>query len=77
MDTEKQTNSRLIVFFFIGTILFNYPILSLFSDEKKEIFGIPLLFAFVFITWAVLIGLTFITVRTHRKHDSHHSDQVS
>ena len=78
MDTEKQKNSRLIVFFFVGTILFNYPILSLFSDEKKEIFGIPLLFAFVFITWAVLIGLTFITVRIHRnKQDSHHSDQVS
>ena len=77
MDTEKQTNSRLIVFFFIGTILFNYPILSLFSDEKEEIFGIPLLFAFVFITWAVLICLTFITVRTHGKQDSHHSNQVS
>jgi len=76
MDTEKQKNSRLIVFFFVGTILFNYPILSLFSDEKKEIFGIPLLFAFVFITWAVLIGLTFITVRIHRKQDSHHSNQV-
>ena len=76
MAFETQKRSRLITFFFIGAILLNYPVLSLFSDEKKEIFGIPLLYAYVFTTWALLIGLTFITVMTHRKHDSHHSDKV-
>ena len=75
MISETQ-RSRLIVFFFIGNILFNYPVLSLFSDEKKEIFGIPLLYTYVFATWALLIGLTFITVMTHQKHDSHPSDKV-
>ena len=74
--TSETQRSRLIVFFFIGNILFNYPVLSLFSDGKKEIFGIPLLYAFVFATWALLIGLTFITVMTHRKQDSHPSDKV-
>jgi len=72
---EKQ-KSRLIVFFFIGSILFNYPVLSLFSDAKKEIFGIPLFYAYVFAIWALLIGLTFITVSVHRKQDPHHSDKV-
>jgi hypothetical protein len=76
MASKTQKRSRLIVFFFIGGILLNYPVLSLFSDEKKEIFGIPLLYAFVFATWALLIGLTFITVMTHRKQDSHPSDKV-
>jgi hypothetical protein len=76
MASEIQKRSRLIIFFVIGTVLFNYPILSLFSDEKKEIFGIPLLFAFVFSTWAVLICLTFITVNIRRKQDSHHSNQM-
>ena len=76
MASKTQKRSRLIVFFFIGVILLNYPVLSLFSDEKKEIFGIPLLYAFVFATWALLIGLTFITVMTHRKQDSHPSDKV-
>ena len=75
MASETQ-RSRLIVFFFIGAILLNYPVLSIFSDGKKEIFGIPLLYAYVFTTWALLIGLTFITVMTHRKQDSHHSDKV-
>ena len=74
--TSEMQRSRLVVFFFIGNILFNYPVLSLFSDEKKEIFGIPLFYAYVFTTWALLIGLTFITVMTHRKEDSLHSDKV-
>ena len=72
---EKQ-KSRLIVFFFLGTILFNYPVLYLFSDEKKEIFGIPLLYAYVFAIWALLIGLTLISVMVHREQDSNHSDKV-
>jgi len=76
MASETQKRSRLIVFFFIGNILFNYPVLSLFSDEKKEIFGIPLLYAYVFAIWALLIGLTFITILTLRKQDSHHPDKV-
>jgi hypothetical protein len=75
--TSETQRSRLIVFFFIGNILFNYPVLSLFSDGKKEFFGIPLFYAYVFATWALLIGLTFITVTIHRKQDSHHSDKVS
>jgi hypothetical protein len=77
MVHETQKSSWMIVFFFVGTILFNYPILSLFSDEKKEIFGIPVLFAFVFTTWAALICLTFITVNIRRKQDSPHTDQES
>jgi len=76
MASETQKRSRLIIFFFIGVILLNYPVLSIFSDEKKEIFGIPLLYAYVFTTWALLIGLTFITVLTHRKQESHHRDKV-
>ncbi len=68
--TEKQKNARLIVFFFVGVILFNYPIISLFSNKEEEIFGIPLLYAFVFVTWAVLIFLTAYTVGFQRKKRS-------
>ncbi len=71
-----QNRSRLIVLFFIGVILFNYPVLSLFSDAKKEIFGIPLLYAYVFTTWALLIILTFITVRPHHRQYSSSSGKV-
>ena len=74
--TSEMQRSRLFVFFFIGSIFFNYPVLSLFSDDKKEILGIPLLYAYVFTIWALLIGLTFITVMNHRKYGSHHRDKV-
>lgn len=76
MASETQKRSRLIVFFFIGVILLNYPVLSLFSDAKQSFLGIPLLYAYVFTIWALFIALTFITVRTHRKQDSHHSGKT-
>ena len=68
IETERQKNARLVVLFFIGVILFNYPILSLFSDKEKEIFGVPLLYIFIFVTWAALIFLTaWTTCRQDRK----------
>jgi TRAP-type C4-dicarboxylate transport system permease small subunit len=76
MVFEMQKRPTLIVLFFIGVILFNYPVLSLFSDAKQEIFGIPLLYAYVFTAWALLIILTFITVRTHRRQYSSSSGKV-
>jgi hypothetical protein len=32
-------------------VLFNYPLLSIF-DRPSEVFGIPLIFAYVFFAWA-------------------------
>ena len=72
MVPETQKKSRLLVFFFIGVILLNYPVLSLFSDAKRTVLDIPLLYVYVFAIWALLIALTFMTVKTHRKRDSHH-----
>jgi hypothetical protein len=76
MVPEKKRRSRLSVLFFVGGVLFNYPILSLFSNDSKEIFGIPLLFAYVFTTWALLIGLTFMTGLSRDGHDSSSADRV-
>jgi hypothetical protein len=70
VDTEKQKNARLIIFFFVGVLLFNYPILSLFSDKEGEIFGIPILYAFVFSTWAVFIILTAFNIGFPRRKAS-------
>lgn len=73
MSSEIQKRSRLSVLFFIGGVLFNYPVLSLFSDESREILGIPLLFAYVFSIWGLLIGLTFMTVMDRRRQESNSS----
>jgi hypothetical protein len=50
------TGERLIAVFLLGSLLFNYPILDLFNSDA-EVFGIPLLFAYIFAAWALLIGL--------------------
>lgn len=52
---------RLVALFLLGCLLFNYPLLSLFTGHK-EIFGIPLLYAYLFMAWALLIGLMMLVV---------------
>jgi acetyl-CoA carboxylase carboxyltransferase component len=39
----------------VGTLLFNYPILALFN-VPGTVFGVPVLYAYVFIAWAGLIA---------------------
>jgi hypothetical protein len=52
---------RLIALFLLGALLLNYPLVSLFAGSS-EIFGIPLLYAYVFFVWALLIALAAFIV---------------
>ena len=47
---------RLVALFLLGLLLLNYPLLDLFA-KPGEVLGIPLLYAYVFAVWALLIGL--------------------
>ena len=47
---------RLIALFLLGWLAFNYPLLSLFNGTSTW-FGIPRLYAYLFVTWLVFIGL--------------------
>jgi hypothetical protein len=38
-----------------GMLLFNYPILALFN-VPSTLFGVPVLYAYVFIAWGALIA---------------------
>jgi hypothetical protein len=40
----------------LGMVLFNYPILALFN-VPGVLFGVPVLYAYIFIAWAALICL--------------------
>jgi hypothetical protein len=63
MKRTDKTGQWLIAIFAMGAILLNYPILSLFT-RSAELGGIPLLYAYVFVVWALLIGLmTFVVER--------------
>jgi hypothetical protein len=52
---------RLVALFLLGCLLLNYPLLYLFSGSG-EIFGIPLVYTYVFAVWALLIGLMAFVV---------------
>lgn len=52
---------RLAALFLLGFLLLNYPLLGLFASPVR-ILGIPVLYAYVFIVWAVLIGLMVLAI---------------
>ena len=52
---------RLVALFLLGSLLLNYPLLNLFAGGES-ILGIPVLYAFVFTAWAVLIALMALVV---------------
>ncbi len=53
---------RLIALFLLGNILFNYPLLSLFSHEGT-MGGIPILYVYIFTAWLALIGVMAIITK--------------
>jgi hypothetical protein len=56
MDRRDAKGQRMIALFILGCLLFNYPLLSLFN-LTAEVFGVPLLYAYIFAAWALLVAL--------------------
>lgn len=56
MPRRTLAGQRLAALFMLGWLLFNYPLLALFNDAGTW-FGVPLLYAYLFIAWALFIGL--------------------
>ena len=55
MGEFEAKGQRLIGLCLLGFVLFNYPILALFN-LPATVFGIPVLYAWIFFAWAVLIA---------------------
>jgi len=56
MSELESKSQRFVALCMLGMVLFNYPILALFN-VPGTLFGVPTLYAYVFIAWAALIGL--------------------
>jgi hypothetical protein len=56
---------RLVALFLLGGLLFNYPLLAVFNIAG-EAFGIPALYAYIFLSWALMIGLLAIVIERSR-----------
>ena len=56
MSDPRSRSERFVALCMLGIVLFNYPILALFN-VPGTLFGVPLLYAYIFIAWIGLIGL--------------------
>ena len=56
MKTQGARAARLAFLFILGVLLFNYPLLALFNVQGS-VLGVPVLYAYIFLAWGVLIGL--------------------
>ena len=59
---HRRKGERLVALALLGFLLFNYPLLSLFSTDDTVV-GVPLLYAYLFVSWGLLIGLMALVVR--------------
>jgi hypothetical protein len=59
---DEQLNGRLAAVAVFGFLLFVPPLIAQF-DRASLVLGVPLLWAYVFVAWASLIGLIAAIVR--------------
>lgn len=56
MKRSDATGQRLVAISLLGCVLLNYPILSLYG-RPAVVAGVPLLYAYIFGAWILLIAL--------------------
>jgi hypothetical protein len=64
MTRDSKTNKRLVALFLLGCVLLNFPILSLVNLDIL-VFGLPLMYVYIFGIWCLLIGLTALATLFH------------
>jgi hypothetical protein len=54
-------SERLVALFILGVLLFSPPFLLIF-DNSATVMGIPVLYLYLFVAWAALIGLLALAI---------------
>lgn len=67
MTPENKKNKRLVALFLFGIVLLNYPILSLLN-LNITVFGLPLVYVYIFGIWSLLIFLSALVMRRPKEH---------
>ncbi len=70
MTRPGITADRMRGLFLLGFLLFNPPLLTIF-DLDVFVFGLPVLFVYLFVGWAALIALIALTVESAAKRGLH------
>jgi uncharacterized membrane protein HdeD (DUF308 family) len=61
MQKSSRRGQRLAGLFLLGCLFFSYPLLAVFN-VRASVLGIPVLYAYLFCAWAVLIVLVALTL---------------
>jgi len=56
MNSFETKGQRFVALCMLGMLLFNFPILTLFN-VPGALFGVPVLYSYLFIAWGALIAL--------------------
>ena len=75
MTRDSKKNKRLVALFLLGCVLLNFPILSLVNLQIL-IFGLPLLYVYLFSVWCLLICLTALATLFRSRDDADASDET-
>jgi hypothetical protein len=54
--SDETRAPRFVALCMLGMLLFNYPVLALFN-VSGTLFGVPMLYAYIFLAWTALIAL--------------------
>ena len=68
MSGNGTPGERWIVLFLLGALAFSPPLLSIFSVDAM-IFGIPVLYVYLFVAWGALIALAVIVAKGLRRSE--------
>jgi hypothetical protein len=64
IDTHGK-GQRFVALCALGFLLFNYPVLAIFN-VSGAVFGVPVLYAYLFAAWSALIALMAILAESGR-----------
>jgi hypothetical protein len=60
--SDPLRGARMVAVAALSVLLFGFPLMALF-DVNVRVLGVPLLWAYLFIAWAVVIGVVAWLVR--------------
>jgi len=61
MPRRGLTGERLIALFLFGVLVFTAPLMTVFNTRSLFL-GVPILYFYLFLVWALLIGLLALIV---------------
>ncbi len=59
---DESRRAHLVAAAALGFLLFGYPLLAVF-DVPATVFGVPVLWAYLFLAWAVVVAIVALAVR--------------